>query len=163
VKAISNSSPLINFAALGRFTLLRELYRTIVIPDAVYHEVVVAGRGQPGAAEVEQAYWVTREAVINPSIVAALHELGRGEAEAVALAVENPGSLLILDERRGRLAAMNLGVNIIGTLGVLLVAKRKGLLAALAPEIEKLQMQVGFRVRADLKAKVLQEAGEGEG
>ena len=50
---------------------------------------------------------------------------------------------------------------IIGTLGVLLVAKRKGLLAALAPEIEKLQMQVGFRVRADLKAKVLQEAGEG--
>ena len=48
MKVISNSSPLINFAALGRFTLLRELYRTIVIPDAVYHEVVVAGQGQPG-------------------------------------------------------------------------------------------------------------------
>ena len=161
MKVISNSSPLINFAALGRFTLLRELYGTIVIPDAVYHEVVVAGQGQPGAAEVEQADWITREAVTNPTVIAALHELGRGEAEAVALAVENPGSLLILDERRGRLAAINLHVNIIGTLGVLLVAKRKGLLAALAPEIEKLQMQVGFRVRADLKAKVLQEAGEG--
>ena len=161
MKVISNSSPLINFAALGRFTLLRELYETIVIPDAVYHEVVVAGQGHPGAAEVEQADWITREAVGNPAVIAALHELGRGEAEAVALAVENPGSLLILDERRGRLAAINLHVNIIGTLGVLLVAKRKGLLAALAPEIEKLQMQVGFRVRADLKAKVLQEAGEG--
>ncbi len=161
MKVISNSSPLINFATLGRFTLLRELYGTIVIPDAVYHEVVVAGQGQPGAAEVEQADWITREAVGNPTVIAALHELGRGEAEAVALAVENPGSLLILDERRGRLAAINLHVNIIGTLGVLLVAKRKGFLAALAPEIEKLQMQVGFRVRADLKAKVLQEAGEG--
>jgi predicted nucleic acid-binding protein len=68
-----------------------------------------------------------------------------------------------LDERRGRLAALNLHVNIIGTLGVLLVAKRKGLLAALAPEIETLQTNVGFRVRADLRAKVLQEAGEGEG
>jgi predicted nucleic acid-binding protein len=91
-----------------------------------------------------------------------LHELDRGEAEAVALAVENPNALLILDERRGRLAARNLGVNLIGTLGVLLVAKRKGLLAALTPELEKLQTQVGFRVRADIKAKVLQEAGEGE-
>ena len=163
MKVISNSSPLINFAALGRFTLLRELYGTIVIPDAVYHEVVMAGRGQPGAAEVEQADWITREAVTNPTVIAALHELGRGEAEAVALAVENPGALLILDERRGRLAAIHLHVNIIGTLGVLLVAKRKGLLAALAPEIEKLQTQVGFRVHADLRAKVLQEAGEGEG
>ena len=80
---------------------------------------------------MEQADWITREAVGNPTVIAALHELGRGEAEAVALAVENPGSLLILDERRGRLAAINLHVNIIGTLGVLLVAKRKGLLAAL--------------------------------
>jgi len=163
VTVISNSSPLINFAAVGRFNLLRELYGTIVIPDAVYHEVVVAGQGQPGAAEVEQADWITRAAVSNPTVVAVLHELDRGEAEAVALAVENPGALLILDERRGRLAALNLDVNLIGTLGVLLVAKRKGLLAALAPEIEKLQTQVGFRVRADLKAKVLQEAGEGEG
>src|SRR5712692_10237264 len=79
VKVISNSSPLINFAALGRFTLLRELYRTIVIPDAVYHEVV-AGQGQLGATEVVQADWITREAVSNPAVVAALHELDRGEA-----------------------------------------------------------------------------------
>jgi predicted nucleic acid-binding protein len=81
---------------------------TLVIPDAVYHEVVVAGRGQPGAAEVEQADWITRETVSNPTVIAALHELGRGEAEAVALAVKNPGALLILDERRGRLAALTL-------------------------------------------------------
>jgi uncharacterized protein len=163
VKVISNSSPLINFAAIGRFTLLRELYENIVIPAAVYHEVVVAGRGQPGAAEVEHADWITRAAVSTPTVVAMLHELARGEAEAVALAVETPGALLILDERRGRLAALNLGLDIIGTLGVLLVAKRKGLLAVLAPELEKLQTQVGFRVRADLRAKVLQEAGEGKG
>jgi predicted nucleic acid-binding protein len=163
VTVISNSSPLINFAALGKLILLRDLYGTIVIPEEVYHEVVVAGRGQPGAAEVEHADWITRAAVSTLSVVAALHELGRGEAEAIALAVETPNALLILDERRGRLAALNLGVNLIGTLGVLLVAKRKGLLAALAPELGRLQTQVGFRVRADLKAKVLQEAGEGEG
>ena len=67
---------------------------------------------------------------------------------------------MILDDRRGRLAAANMGVNIIGTLGILLVAKRRGLIAALAPEIETLQTQVGFRLRADLKTRALQEAGE---
>ena len=77
----------------------------------MYHEVVVAGRGQPGAAEVEQADWITRAAGSNPTVVAVLHELDRGEAEAVALAVENPGALLILDERRGRLAAARLGIS----------------------------------------------------
>jgi uncharacterized protein len=134
-----------------------------VIPAAVYHEVVVAGRGQPGAAEVQQADWITRAAVSNPPVVALLQELERGEAEAVAWAVEKPDALLVWDERRGRLAALNLGENLIGTLGVLLVAKRQGLLAALAPELEKVQTQVGVRVRADLKAKILREAGEGEG
>ena len=67
-----------------------------------------------------------------------------------------------MDERRGRLAATNLGVNVIGTLGVLLIAKRKGIIPALAPEIEALRTRVGFRISADLKTRVLQEAGESE-
>ena len=161
MKVISNSSPLVNFTALGKLTLLQALYGTIVIPDAVYQEVIVSGRDQPARAEVEQADWIVRKSVNNRTAVAALHTLGHGEAEAIVLGVENPGSLLILDDRRGRLAAANMGVKIIGTLGVLLVAKRRGLIAALAPEIETLQTQVGFRLRADLKTRALQEAGEG--
>ena len=138
------------------------LYGTIVIPEAVYQEVVVVGHGRPGAAEVEQADWIVRETVSNQTAVSALHELDREEAEAVMLAVENPGSLLIMDERRGRLAAVNWGIDVIGILGILLVAKRKGLITALAPEIERLQTQAGFHIRADLREAVLREAGEEE-
>ena len=162
MKIISNSSPLINFTTLGRLALLHQLYETIVIPDSVYQEVIRAGRGQPGRDEAEHADWIIRESVTNQTAVATLHMLDRGEAEAIVLAVENPGSLLIMDERRGRLAATNLGVNVIGTLGVLLIAKRKGLIPALAPEIEALRTRVGFRISTDLKTKVLQEAGESE-
>ena len=160
MKIISNSSPLVNFTALGRLQLLQQLYGAIVIPEAVYQEVVVSGQGYPGRAALERASWITRELVSDHTAVAALSSLGRGEAEAVVLAVENPGALLLIDDRRGRLSALNLGVNIIGTAGILLTAKRKGLIPLIAPEIERLQTQVGFRLGEELKVRVLQEAGE---
>lgn len=162
MKVISNSSPLINFAALNRFDVLYSLYGTIYIPDAVYHEVVIAGRGEPGAVEVERSAWLQQESVSNPSLVAALHELGPGESEAIALAVENVGSLLLLDDHRGRLIASRLGLTIVGTLGVLLIAKRKRLIEAVSPEITTLQARVGFRIDAELRTKVLLEAGESD-
>ena len=161
MKIISNSSPLVNFTALGQLQLLPQLYGAIVIPEAVYQEVVVAGRGYPGRATLAQADWLVCERVSDRTAVAALSSLGRGEAEAVVLVVENPGALLLMDDRRGRLAALNLGVNIIGTVGVLLVAKKKGLIPVIASEIERLQTEVGFRLREDLKVRVLREAGEG--
>jgi uncharacterized protein len=160
VIVISNSSPLINFGALGRLDILQTLYESLFIPEAVYHEIVVAGRHYPGAAEIKQAAWIIPKPVANRAAVAALHDLGRGEAEAIMLAVEHPGSLVILDDRQGRGVAIHLGLNVIGTLGVLLIAKRKGLIQSLAIAIDHLQTRLGFRIAADLKAKVLREVGE---
>jgi predicted nucleic acid-binding protein len=160
VKVISNSSPLINFATLERLDILQTLYGRVLIPEAVYHEVVVVGQNHSGAAAVSQATWIAQEAVTNMPAVRALHDLGRGEAEAIILAAEHPGSLVILDDRRGRLVADSLGLTMIGTLGILLIAKRKGLIQSLTMEIEYLQTRIGFRLGADLKARVLREAGE---
>lgn len=160
MKVISNSSPLINFAALGRLDILRTLYDNLVIPEAVYHEVVVVGQHHPGAAAVREATWIVQEAVTHIPAVMFLHDLGRGEAEAIILAVEHPGSLVILDDRRGRLVASSLGLTLIGTLGILLIAKRRGLIQSLTQEIGYLQTRIGFRIGVDLKARVLQEAGE---
>lgn len=157
---ISNSSPLINFGALGRLDILQTLYESLFVPEAVYHEVVMAGQHQPGAAEIKQAAWIIPKPVANMAAVAALHALGRGEAEAIVLAVEHPGSLVVLDDRQGRGVAIHLGLNVIGTLGILLVAKRKGLIQSLAIAIDNLQTRRGFRIAADLKATVLREVGE---
>lgn len=136
------------------------LYGCLFIPEAVYHEVVVAGWHHPGAAEIKQAAWIIPKPVANRAAVAALHDLGRGEAEAIMLALEHPGSLVILDDRHGRRVAIHLGLDVIATLGVLLVAKRKGLIQSLAIAIDHLQTRVGFRIAADLKVKVLREVGE---
>jgi hypothetical protein len=80
---VSNSSPLINLARIGRLALLPRLYDALIVPDAVWYEVVLQGAGQAGAAEIETASWIKVRSAKNRTLVRALHyELDAGEAEA---------------------------------------------------------------------------------
>ncbi len=69
MKIVSNSSPLITLARIGRLDILRQLYSEIVIPEAVWHEVVVEGDEQPGAEAVRSASWIVQQAVANRPLV----------------------------------------------------------------------------------------------
>ena len=158
---VCNATPLIALAAAGQFDLLRAVYGEITIPDAVYHEVVVAGAGEAGAREVAAAAWIKRHTVCNAALVRALElELDAGEAQAIALAVELSAGLILLDERLGRHAATRLGLTVAGTLGVLIAAKDRRLLAAVRPVLDALRAQAGFWIGDDLHAAVLKTAGE---
>jgi len=122
---VSNASPLVNLARIGRLELLRDLFGEMCVPDAVWEEVVVAGEGQPGAQLLAQARWVVRRQVQNRSLVQALRqELDAGEAEAIVLALELKADLLLMDERLGRETAQHLGLKPTGVIGVLIEAKR---------------------------------------
>jgi predicted nucleic acid-binding protein len=91
MNVVSNASPLIALIRIGQLDLLRQLYGTIVIPEAVWHEVVVEGAYQPGAETVSSASWVERRTVTNRPLVHRLQqELDAGEAEAIALASDTP-------------------------------------------------------------------------
>jgi len=94
---VSNTSPIINLAAVGQLGLLRQLYARVIIPQAVYHETVVVGAGQPGAIEVTTFDWIEIRRATNEVAVASLQlELHEGEAEAIALAIELSADLLLL-------------------------------------------------------------------
>ena len=86
---VSDSSPLISLARIGELEILRCLYGEILIPQAVWDEIVVEGEGRPGADEVRGSGWIRCEPVSNLHLARILRrELGAGEAEAIALAVE---------------------------------------------------------------------------
>jgi predicted nucleic acid-binding protein len=68
-RVVSNTSPIINLAFIGLLNLLPQLYGSILIPDSVWHEVVVQGSGQPGAAELQQASWIKVETPRNRDLV----------------------------------------------------------------------------------------------
>ena len=158
---VSNTSPIINLAALGRLDLLQQLYGRVVIPRAVYHEITVVGAGQPGAMEVQTLEWIESREVIDRALVTALQaELDEGEAEAIALAIQLKAHLLLLDERRGRAVASRLGLRFIGLLGVLIEAKHKGYISRVKPLLDDLMAKAGFWVSHQLYARVLREVGE---
>ncbi len=77
MKVVSNASPLINLARIGKLGLLRDLYEELTIPDAVWREVVLEGAGQPGADEIESAAWILRQAAGNRELVRALRFVSR--------------------------------------------------------------------------------------
>lgn len=100
-------------------------------------------------------------ACARPATAAAIREagLGAGESEALALALELHAERVLLDELAGRKLASRLGVPVIGTLGVLLAAKRRGLIPALRESLDQLRHS-GFRMDDDLFEAVLRQAGE---
>jgi len=69
---VSNTSPIINLAAVGQLQLLRQLYDQILIPQAVHREIVVVGVGQPGAAQVKSSDWIEMRPVPHQALVASL-------------------------------------------------------------------------------------------
>jgi uncharacterized protein len=84
MKVVSNASALINLSRIGKLGLLHDLYGELVIPEAVWREVVTNGVGQPGADEVEGAAWIQKHAVANSQLVHALEQdLDAEEAEAI--------------------------------------------------------------------------------
>lgn len=158
---VSNASPVINLARIGKLYLLRELYGELIIPEPVWHEVVVQGAGQPGADEVKAATWIKTRAATNRQLVQALQqELDAGEAEAIALVLEIGAELLLMDEHLGREVARHLGLRYTGLVGVLIEAKRKGFIRAVKPHLDALRDIAGFWVSDVLYQRVLQDEGE---
>lgn len=158
---VSDTSPLIAFAAVGHLDLLRNLYGEVVLPEAVHRELLAGGADAPGSASIDSAGWLQVRSLTDRSRAIALGtELDEGEAEAIALAVELGADLLLVDEHRGRMVAGRLGVRVAGVLGVLIEAKRGSLLTDVRPVLDALVTVAGFRVGEALYARVLEAAGE---
>lgn len=157
---IVNSTPLIYLAAIGRFDLLHLLYGQIVIPMAVFNEVVIQGAGQWGAAETAAAHWIDRRAVTDRSGVSGLvGQLDLGESEVIALAQELGADLAVVDETAARRELSNRAIPFIGTVGVLMQAKHQGLISVLMPELDRLRA-CGFHLSEHVYRRCLASVGE---
>ena len=159
MKVVVDTGPLIYLAQLGRLTLLRDLYDPC-IPFAVLDEVNAWSSELRYAIQAVSQDWLVTQTLEDFHLRDYLvPQIDLGEAEVIALAVQLGASRVLLDDQDARRSARLYGLQPMGTLGVLLQAKRRNLLPTLRPEIDRLA-QTNFYFSESLVLEVLRIAGE---
>jgi len=164
MKVISNSSPLIALSSIKELDLIRKLWGRIIIPRAVFTETVIAGKKKPGSSQIPVACksWIKVTNVKNKQEVVALQAvLDEGEAEVITLGQEVKADLLLLDNKEPRLFARTLNLGVLGTIGIIKMAWRKGLVVDPVSKLQQLR-QKGFWIEDVLFNKILSDLSQGE-
>ncbi len=155
---VADSSPLISLALLNKLNLLEELFDEITIPQAVFDEI--SSTEKPFSNTLEEfAKRKTRKAQNKVALSILADELDLGEAEAIILALENKIDNILIDEYKGRRIAKSKGLQIIGTIGVLIQAKENGSINNLRPLLDKL-ISNNIYISSGLYEEALKLAGE---
>ena len=159
---VADAGPLIALARVDQLHLLRHLFGRGMIPPAVHREIAL-GSGRPGAVAIGQALeagWIRVVPLADEAQAASLARIvDSGEAEAIALGLQQDARFLLIDDAKGRKAARRAGLPLVGVAGVLLAAKAQGHLATVSPVMEELA-SVGYRLSPRLMDGVRRSAGE---
>lgn len=155
---VLNASPLITLFRSGQAVLLPRLFDRIVVPEAVWKEVALDEWNDAAARELGTQTWPIRENVVASPRVEGWN-LGAGETAVLSHALANPPMRAIVDDADARRCARTLGIPVLGTGGVLLLAKRRGLLSSVADGLERLR-QAGLWMSDDLIGMLKSQAGE---
>lgn len=157
---VINTSPLLALAACAQLELLRRLHRRVVVPQAVITELERGhAQAKPLALEAGRPSWLEVAALASAPSPSLTAYLDAGEAAVIALAVEQGIRRVVIDDRRARMVAKATGLEVAGSVGVLLRAKREGFIPEIKPSIEAMQAR-GIRLSKRLLEFALREAGE---
>lgn len=153
---VSDTTPIIHMHRIGRLELLRDVFGVVIIPRAVASEVEAPDVDD--IVTLADYPWFTVRDVVNVPPAVALG-LDPGEAEAISMAMEVKASTLVMDERKGRARAESFGLPVTGTLAVVVLAKRMGIIPRVRPIMDALTVS-GFRANPALLAMLMAQAGE---
>ncbi len=146
---ISDTSCLIILTNIGELDLLRKVYGQIITTAEVADEF---SETLPEWIKINAPTDKYRQKILELQI-------DKGEASAIALALEIPDSTIILDDQKARKIADKLGIEITGTLGVIVKAKLRGIIPSVKPFLDKIR-QTDFRLSVEIERQALEEAGE---
>lgn len=150
---VSDTSPLTALLSVGEEEILPRLFGKVIVPIAVREELMQSHALLPDWLEV-------RDVIDLAAAKRLTLMVDGGEAEAIELAKELHADLLLIDERKGRRLAVAEGVSVIGLLGVVVLAKRRGLIPSARDLIAGLRDQAGFYLSRDLVDRALASVGE---
>ncbi len=156
---ICNTSPLQYLYQSDGLELLVELFGQVQIPEAIAMELKEGRRQNVYLPDPATLPWLNISSVQDRTLMPLVTNMGDGEMEVLALGLETPDALLILDDKRARRHALALDLKFSGTLGIMLLAKERGDLEAVKPVMDQLET-LGFRLTPETRQSVLELAGE---
>ena len=158
---ICNTSPLQYLHQLGVLHFLPTLIKSIIVPPAVQAELNAGRELGLDLPDVKMFEWVIVRRPASSVALPLITDLGAGEREVLALALESPEAVCVLDDSLARQVAGALGLRVTGTLGILLDAKRARITTSVRPLLDQLQ-SLGFRLAVHTRAAVIKLAGESD-
>ena len=159
-KIVVNSTPLIILCNIGKLSILKDLYGEILIPEAVYNEVTVKSDTACLALKEDNSWIKIIKIQQNEKLKIYRARLHSGEVEVMILAQKEPiADLVIIDDNAAKTTAKFLGLKVTGTLGVLLKAKKSGLIEEIKPLIETMKKQ-GFYISDKIEQLILTLSNE---
>lgn len=158
---ICNTSPLQYLHQIGQLSIVPALAGSITVPPSAQLELNIGIEKGLDLPKVEDLKWIRIRAPISAKAASLITDLGPGESQVLMLALEMPGSIVLLDDALARRVAIAKGIPIKGTLGLLLDAKRAGQLTSVKPSLDRLQ-ELGFRLVNETREAVLKLAGESQ-
>lgn len=156
---ISNTSPIFYLYRLGYLELMEQLYGEIVIPNGVVEELNEGGKTGEDVPDIKRYKWIKVRHISAPYQIKIIPDLGKGEAEALALALLENEHLLVIDDLLAREIAKLQMIKFTGTAGILMKAKKRGLITVVKPILNKLK-DTGFFLSDNVLADILKLSGE---
>ena len=155
---VSDTSPLLNLALIGRLDLIREQFTRVKVPEQVWNELLSGEDGVDSLQSLRSEGTLETVVIEDGPLIAELRrELDRGEAAALAYAIEEGADRLLLDERAARQAARRHGIPVTGAVGVLMRATRDS--HTLQSELDALRA-AGFWISDELYQEALERMSE---
>ncbi|HMV46087.1 MAG TPA: DUF3368 domain-containing protein [Leptospiraceae bacterium] len=158
---VSDTSPISNLIVIGNLNILITLFQDIYIPPKVFAEILRLEEFNINVSEIKNSNSIKIKSASNAQLIQDLKEtLNEGESEAIALAKELEADYILIDERKGRKIAEQMGIKSIGLLGILLKAKEKRVFERIAPILNALREEAGFWISDILYHDILMQANE---
>jgi predicted nucleic acid-binding protein len=156
--AVLDASPLILLARAQAVHLAQSLGHRWLVPEAVRDEIERKGPDDVVVQTLHQTPWLEVVTVDVPPEIASW-ELGAGESAVLALAQREANGVAVVDDKAARRCAATLGIRMVGTAGLLLVAHRKGIITEVVPLLDRL-IGVGMYLTPTMRAEILRRAGK---
>ena len=157
---VSDSSPIRALHHLGLLDLCQRLYGSVVIPPAVQQELLRPTTTCPAITISSNSGFEIRAPRSSPAKLGVPSDLDPGETEALAIAIELHADFLLVDERKATAAAHQLGLATVGVFGVLLEAKRRGIVQSVLPLVDRLVLELRFFASPALRKRIAELAKE---